>query len=1754
MKIANYLIKDTLHQGKKFFVYRAKKPDSTGYYILKTLEKKAAHHFKIAQALKNEYSFLKQVDSQHVIKAADWIEDKDHAILVLEDIDGISLKDHLKKGPLPLNQFIEMALLITNGLAAVHQQDIIHQDINPTNIIWHPQTGKLQLIDFDIASKFDVKISYLGNPEKLHGTLPYISPEQSGRMNRRVDQRTDLYSLGVTFYEMSTGQLPFRHRRPMEIVYAHLARAPEPPHLVNEQVPGILSQILLKLLAKNPEERYQSVAGLKYDLEKAVKRNWSDFKLGERDFSGKLQIPEKLYGREQEIEQLLKAYREASHGAKEMILVAGFSGTGKTALVNEIPTPITKDRGYFISGKFDQLQRTIPYFAFTQAFDQLCQLLLTEKQEILDLWKDRILQAVGKLGKVLTDVIPQLETIIGKQPDIPELGGEEAQRRFNYAFQCFLHAVCTKEHPLVIFIDDLQWADLASLNLLQVLMEEKKINYLLFIGAYRDNEVSASHPLITTLEEIRKEVKDIGTIPVKNLSVENLQEWFKDTLKAASNRDVLNLARLVYQKTQGNAFFTIQFLENLYNEDLLRFDFKQSGWTYDIMEIQKQNITDNVVELMVRKIQTLPTGGQEALKLAACIGNAFDLDTLSVISQKDAAEQERNLEIALSQYLISPLEDERYKFVHDRIHQAAYSLISDEDKKPLHLKIGRLLLKNYETSPTSIGPQEVEKHLFDIVNHLNIGIDLIEPEKEKLELARLNMEAAQHARRSGAYKLGWNYVQKAVHLLPGDCWQRHYDLTLAVHDEAVQTSYLCGDFEELDKAVEAVLQFTPNILDKTTAYEHRMMGFIAKDQAHLAVETLLDSLNKVGIDIPDNPEAEQTMALLGSVQTMLKTKVNLTKLPLISDPKSRIVFRLFANGGATAMAHGGQFLFPFVVGKMVEITLEYGLAPELPFAFACYGIIRNLMGDPADAYQVGKTSLALLDKIPGTDIGKPKAMVASCLYLLSWKEHYKEVAKRLKKNYQDALNVGDVEFAIYSIEYSALYLSRTDTELAELEDILDTAQKTALQLKQPMLVDFVLANYHVAKDLSGQRLRPAFLDIDADSFIKNVQEGTRQFIGYDFYIRKTYLAYLFEDYSHILEDIQEAEKIWNTITLPIVFLKSDLHFYIPLVYLKLYTGTEEKEHKEAYLTKAKETIKILDQWAKLGPVNFLHKYYLAKAELHRVTGKFKRAAEYYEKAIEKAYENEYINEAAIANELAAKFYMQNNQHKVAAFFFVEAKNCYYKWGAKAKVKHLEEKYPKYLSIRIPVSTLTTGTISSYSTDTTGEFLDVNSILKATQTLSGEVQLKSLLEKMMQILIENAGAQKILLLENTGKDLLIQAEGSTDGVSGILQALPVEESGKVPLSVINYVAHSKQKLVFDNISKDTTYSTDHYIQKHQSKSAVCFPILSKGELAAIIYLENNLVEGAFTPARLEILNMLSAQIAISVENTRLYENLEEKVKQRTIALRQAHQQLEKNHQALEESHKKMNDSVNYASRIQNAVLPGQETLAKLLPQHFILYRPCAGVSGDFYWVRQIGQKIIAVAADCTGHGVPGALVSMLGTAFLNDIVPHLAAQSQLTAGKILDELRTKVKIALKQIGQISDQKEGMDIALCIIDLDKKQLQYAGAHHPLYLIRDNQLTEVKGDKMPIGIHRKEQPFTSHDILFQKGDMIYLFSDGYVDQFSEKKKEKFMRRNFKKLLIEINQEPLSRQKEILIKRFEEWKGDLPQVDDILIFGIRL
>lgn len=1759
MIIDEFRVQNTLYHGNHIVICRALKEPGEVPYILKILDKKATalQVNDVLKTLRREYNFIRRIDSPFVIKTEVFLDNKDYAAIVMEDFQGKQLKELIPPGGLESEDVVRLAMDITAGLSAIHRQNIIHKDINPGNIVMDHLNGHLKIIDFDISSQFDVKVAYLSNPEKLEGTLPYISPEQTGRVNRRVDHRTDLYSLGISLYELATGELPFRHESPLEIVYDHLARDPDPPHLINRRIPAILSALILKLMAKSPEDRYQSAAGVWHDLQtirqNLALRNKVYFDLGQKDFSGKLNIPETLYGREKEILQLMDVYKGIRTGHGGLVLIAGYAGTGKTSLVHEIHKPIVKDHGYFINGKFDQMQRTQPYSAFIQALDHFCQLLLSERQDVLNIWKKQILDKIGKLGQLLIQLIPRLKHVIGPQPNVPAMGGREAKKRFNYVFQRFIKAIASAEHPLVMFIDDLQWADLASLELLQLLVEDRQNHHLMFIGAYRNSEVNGAHPLMTTIEQIANQNIKIHRIHVKNLSLVHVTQWLSDTLSTSGNEistdEIKPFAGLIYEKTRGNAFFTAQFLTNLYENQLLRFDYARSRWVWDVEDIAGQHITENVVDLLVQKIRTFPGQTQHILKMAASIGNAFDLHTLQIISNQPREQIEKRLETAQFEHLIYPTDRDGFKFVHDRIRQAAYSLIPDEDKKKLHLEIGRLLLSKH----TDDRGQYTGQFLFDIVNHLNTGNDLLDNQKEKLRLARLNLESSLQAKVSGAYKLAADYISTALKLLPDTCWNTHYDLTLAVYNEALQTSYLCGNFAGMKAYVESVLAHANDISHTSAAHEHRLMSMIAQGKPLLALETLLTIFNRLGVHIEPKVSKRLTAETLKNTAELMEAKgiENIKNLNAMEDHAISLVIRLYYIGGA-AFAYAAQDVVLYVTARLVALILERGLPPESPHVLSAYGSKMIHLGDIPGAYSLGETALELLERGIGSEAIKIRTLVVIHAYLLGNKKHFHQVCRDMTRNYLHALDVGDIEMVGYIVTNYIMCLSRTDTPIEQVHEKALTMRNTVVELKQSMLIAPLLIEISYCAAMLGQTRDPATPDTsELDAMFQNMHEDTRRIYSWQVNIKKIILAYLFDRFQNMAAFIKEAEECWNHLTSPITYIKSDYYFFIPLAYLKMCGRTTDKKERKKLLTRVRKSIKIMKQWADIGPVNFLHKYYLIQAEYYRVTSKHRLAEEWYDKAIKKALENEYINDAAVANECAARYYIEQNQFKLAAISMIDANKCYQKWGAAAKIQDLKEKFPKYLDTPTTTPSFIDRTASAANT----KFLDVKSILKASQTLSGEVQLKGLLEKMMQILIENAGARKSLLIRQQDNRLLIQAEGGIDGVSSVLQNIPVEKSGKVPMSVINFVANDNTPLVFDNLSRDATFGHDPYILDHQPKSVACLPISKHGIISLIIYLEHGQVEGTFTPARMEVLNMLSAQIAISVENTELVENLEEKVKQRTEALRETHRQLERNHRDLEESHRKINDSVNYASRIQEAVLPSRETFSEFFPNHFLIYWPCSTVSGDFYWIKQVGKQIMVAAADCTGHGVPGAFVSMLGMAFLNEIVLQLA-MIEMTAAEILELLRNQVKTALGQKDARHQQKEGLDIALCIIDPQKQELQYAGAYNPLYLIRDGDLTEIKADRMPIGIYRKEKPFTNHQITYRKDDMLYLFSDGYPDQNGDDEdgEAKFTKKRFKDLLIDISSQPVTQQELILTRRFDQFKGSQPQRDDVLVIGIRL
>jgi predicted ATPase len=917
-----YHINEQIYAGTRTLVYRGLRC-SNGQPVAIKLLRNDFPRFNELVHFRNQYVIAKNLEIPGSVKAYSLETYQNHYALVMEDFGGISLSSYLARlasesneplEGLPVSEFLPIAIQIANSLDGLYRHHVIHKDLKPANILINPSSKQVKLIDFSIASLLPRETQEIQNPNVLEGTLPYISPEQTGRMNRGIDYRTDFYSLGVTFYELLTGKLPFQTDDPIDLVHCHLAKQPLAASIVNQSVPLVLSEIVSKLMAKNAEARYQSALGLKYDLETCLFQ-WQEtgtltnFDLGQRDLCDRFIIPEKLYGRESEVFSLLSAFERVSAGSTEMMLVAGFSGIGKTAVVNEVHKPIVRQRGYFIKGKFDQFGRTQPFSAFVQAFRDLMGQLLSESDAKVEQWKTQILAALGENAQVIVEVIPELERIIGQQPPVPELSGSAAQNRFNLLFEKFIQLFTKKEHPLVIFLDDLQWADSASLKLMQLLMSDIDNCYLFLIGAYRDNEVFPAHPLMLTLAEIQKTEAKVNTITLAPLAQADVNCLVADTL-ACSTALALPLTELVYQKTQGNPFFSTQFLKSLHEDGLIEFNFEERYWQCDIARVRTLALTDDVVEFMALQLRKLPTQTQEVLKLAACIGNQFDLGTLAIVDENSPVETATALWKALQDGLILPITEvykfyqaggnsesvigngkesdqlsitddqlPKYKFLHDRVQQAAYSLIPEDQKRSTHLKIGQLLLKN---TPEA----DREERIFDIVNHLNVGVELITPEAEREQLARLNLVAGKKAKAATAYSAAVEYFNVGKKLLTANSWENQYELTLGLHTEAAEAAYLCGDFDRMEELASVVESCAKMLLDKVKVYEVQIEACMAQNKLQEALNTGLQVLKLLGVEFPSEPNPSDIGQALGETAAILNEKriEDLIELPQMRDP------------------------------------------------------------------------------------------------------------------------------------------------------------------------------------------------------------------------------------------------------------------------------------------------------------------------------------------------------------------------------------------------------------------------------------------------------------------------------------------------------------------------------------------------------------------------------------------------------------------------------------------------------------------------------------------------------------------------------------------------------------------------------------------------------------------------------------------------------------------------------------------------------
>ncbi|MEG4119800.1 AAA family ATPase [Microcoleus sp. N9_B4] len=1502
--IAGYHLIEQLYSGSRTLVYRAIRETDQLPVVIKLLNRDHPSFSELLQ-FRNQYTIAKNLGLPGVVEPYSLESYRNSYALVMEDFGGISLRQYAQDrcrrrlGEAPtwtLAEILEIAIQITDILNGLYRHRVIHKDIKPANVLIHPETKQVKLIDFSIASLLPRETQEIQNPNVLEGTLAYISPEQTGRMNRGIDYRTDFYSLGATFYELLTGKLPFECDDPMELVHCHIAK--QPPSINSKEIPQVVSDLVMKLMAKNAEKRYQSALGLKHDLERCLQQcqetgKIETFELGMRDVCDRFIIPDQLYGRETEVETLLQAFERVSLGATEMMLVAGFSGIGKTAVVNEVHKPIVRQRGYFIKGKFDQFQRNIPFSAFVQAFRDLMGQLLSENDVQLEQWKNQILETVGDNGQVIIEVIPELEKIIGKQPPAVELSGTAAQNRFNLLFQKFTQVFTSAKHPLVMFLDDLQWADSASLKLMQLLMADT--GHLFIIGAYRDNEVNPAHSLMLTLSEIQKNQAAINTITLTSLSQSQINQLVADTLKITENL-ALPISQLVYQKTQGNPFFATQFLKALHEENLIQFNWELGCWQCDLSEINQQALTDDVVQFMALQLEKLPLATQNILKLAACIGNQFDLATLAIVSEHSEVETAANLWKALQEGLILPIGDVykfyvgaesqavtsekcqnvTYKFLHDRVQQAAYSLIPDDQKQTTHYQIGQLLLQQIPKAAR-------EDRLFEIVNQLNRGIDLITEQTQQYELAQLNLIACRKAKNSTAYQAAGEYAKLGLYLLGDKAWQQQYEMSLAFSELAAEIASLCGEFELTEQLVDSVIEQAHSLLEKVNVYCIIIQSYVFKNKPFEALDVGQKLLQQLGVTFPESPTPVDLQQSIQEIKELIGDKeiADLVDLPVMTDREVLAIIQI-ASSLIPPAYNCGSILCPLLMALSAKLSIQHGNTVTSAFSYANYAfLLCNFFQDVDTGTKFGELSLQMMSRFDAKAI-QPEVLLVLAGFVLHRKSHIKDILPLLQEGYVTGLEVGSTKFAGYHARTFCNASFWSNQPLATVEQNARAYYHGLMQLNQAALANHCRLSWQSALNLLGLGEHPCILSGEA------VQETEilPQLISDNdvaelcvFHSYKLMLCFLFGEIEQAQNHTVECSRYLTTAK-GLVY-EPAFYFYDSLIALAALNLQSEQVSEVVQRVEQNQT--QLQHWSQYAPMNYQHKIDLVEAEKCRVLGKKAEASELYDRAISKAKANEYIQEEALANELASKFYLDWGKERIAQEYITQAYYGYARWGAKAKVADLEARYPQLLApileqTRSPLSThetiFTLGSVTSTSSATSSSSvsvaLDLAAILKASQAISREIELSKLLSSLLSIVIENAGADKCVLMLLRDDSLLIKGSITLGSEPVVLQGLLVEESQEIPHRLIYKVKHDRQTVVLLDATAERTLINDPYIMRQQPKSILCSPILHQGKLMGILYLENNLVTGAFTSDRVELLNLLCAQAAISIENARLYE--------------------------------------------------------------------------------------------------------------------------------------------------------------------------------------------------------------------------------------------------------------------------------------------
>ena len=1439
-----------------------------------------------AGVLAREFELLRRLPVRGVARPVEVVAASGREWLVLDDQGLAPLAGRLR-GPASLDVVFPIATALCDVLAELHARDLVIGTISPHTIFVDERGTMAALMDLSLAQRLPVDVQGLAVAVLDPATAAYTAPEQTGRISRTVDHRADLYAFGATLYHLLTGRRPFESDDPLELVHSHIARVPRPPHAIVAAIPEPVSRIVLRLLGKAAEDRYQSALGLRHDLE-ICWQQWRErgtidaLELGTRDVSDRLLIPQRLYGREAALVELTAAFEDTLEGRPGLLVVGGYAGVGKTSFINELCRPIVRERGYFVSGKFDQVARNMPYGALVQAFRGLVWQVLAASEEQLARCRAGLSEALGVNGGVVAAVIPEIEFIIGRQPPPAPLEAVESQNRFRYVFRRFVATLARPEHPLVVFLDDLQWADAATLELLQPILTDADPLSLLVIGAYRDNEVAPDHPLSLALDRLDRAAARVHRLTLGPLGADSLSAFLGDALRSPA-ADVSGLAALIREKTDGNPFFVIQFLQILQQERLLTFDRRAGSWTYQLEAIAAAATTDNVVTLMTQRIRRLSPAAQDVLRLAACIGSPFQWTTFLTATGVPRERAEAGLDEALTAALVRPAESQydaaaratgrgAYAFIHDRVQQAAYALISEAERPGVHLEVGRQLL-------AECGAEIPEDRLFAIVNHLNLGAALIQDGGERLALARLNLAAARKAKASAAYDAAVGYLTAALDGTSIASWSNEYPLLFALHFERAECLYLAGAFAAAADTHTILLERAATVLDRAAVHELRITFYENRSRYGEAISSGRDGLALFGIALPET-EAAAAAALdaeLDAIRVRLAGRPieSLIALPVMDDVRVRTAMRILTLMWASVYISGNQRLTGLISATMVRLSLDHGNTEDSAYGYVTHAItVGPVRRQFADASAWGDLAIAVNERF-GDVKRRAKVHQQVHAHVKLWRHAFAACVPHAREATRAGLEAGDFAYAGYGAAteswpafMAAPDLARYVTEYTPALAFLDRVNMSGFRDALRVMLNWALA-------LQGRTAGPVSLangDLDEAAFIARY-EATAPLFMTVLRCAHLHLAVVFDERAFGLEAVARAREV----TIPGTMWPVLEEFWGALALAAACDDATPAE-RQSYRERIAGGRASLDELAANCPENFRCPALLvAAADVVTGSGLTTAARTLFEQAIDYAAATGNVQHEALASDLFGRALVQAGDEAGARRALARAYDAYGRWGAAAKQRHLRQRYPQ---LSMPTEPLPSVPPVSPVQPPALAALDVQSVLKVAQAVAGEIELDGLLRTVLTVAIENAGAERGVFLQVRDGDVVpvITARATNERVD--VHPADPDDVGPLAQAVTRYVRRTRQDVVIGDPSRDERFSS-HAPAAQDPRSILCVPVAHHGRVTGILYLDHRL-SGAFTATRTEIVRVLAAQAAIAFDNAQLYAETKAEVDRRAAA--------------------------------------------------------------------------------------------------------------------------------------------------------------------------------------------------------------------------------------------------------------------------------